>query len=239
MALPPRPALLTAPPLPDQGIPAWLAEAVGDATGRGVRVGVIDSGWDHALAAPQLRPGIGLVDPDDELALGRSADTQDRHGHGTACTDLLLQRAPGIEVYPIRVFGRRLETSVPTLQAALLWAAEARLDLVNVSLGTHRPDARERLYAACEVARRAGVVVVAAVHNTEGWSYPAAFANVLSVGAAARPHPLDVEYWPGALVECRAMSDGQRARVLGGRLAPTWGTSFAAPNVTVTSAPTA
>ena len=55
---------------------------------------------------------------------------------------------------------------------------------------------------------------------------------MLSVGAAPLKSPYDYHYRPGESVDCRAKSDEQTARFLGGRRGQTWGTSFAAPNVT-------
>lgn len=212
--------------------PAWVNNDLGAPSGEGVHIGVIDSGWDHVLSIPQISRGVGFVDPHDELALFQSDDDRDRNGHGTACADLIHRIAPGAHLHPIRVFGRRLETSIPLLQAAILYAIEHQFRLVNISLGTFRSETLHPIYVTCEKARRAGLILVAATHNSNAWSYPAIFENVISVGLGDFDSPFDYAYRPGDAVECLAKGRNQRVRFLDGRIESVSGTSFAAPNIT-------
>jgi subtilisin family serine protease len=216
---------------PSHADPQWLASWPPLAGAPRVRVGVIDSGWDHTLPDRRVLAGIGLVDPNDELALLRTPDDQDRYGHGTMCSDLILQSAPGVEILPIRVFGRRLETSPDILCAALDAAVEHHARVVNMSLGTQRMDAVAPLYHACERAMRAGVIVVAAADNQGGWNYPAVFENVIGVDAADLPSAYDYYFRPGDALECVAKGVRQRGRTLGGLLDVVSGTSVAAPMI--------
>ena len=110
--------------------PAWVREELGGATGKGIRIAVIDSGWDRTRDDPRVLPGIGLVDPEDDLAMLRTDDDHDRVGLGTACIDLILRIAPEATVTPVRVFGNDLETSPGTLHAAIVWAVEQEFDIV-------------------------------------------------------------------------------------------------------------
>ena len=48
--------------------PKWLIRDFGHPTGKGVRIGVINSGWDRSIDAPNVVGGISFVDPDDDLA---------------------------------------------------------------------------------------------------------------------------------------------------------------------------
>ena len=141
------------------------------------------------IVAALLLPGIGLVDPDDDLAYQKNDDDHDRVGHGTACVDLILRIAPDAVVVPVRVFGNQLETSPVTLQAGLQWALEQDLHVVNMSLGTTLPRMRDALYVLCEQARRSGTLVIAAGHNARTESYPAMFENVIGVAAALAALP--------------------------------------------------
>ncbi|MGH7711735.1 MAG: S8 family serine peptidase [Gemmatimonadaceae bacterium] len=207
--------------------------AASHATGKGVRVGVIDSGWDRTIANERVVQGIGLVDFNDELRLHLSTDDDDRHGHGTCCSNLVLDLAPDSTIVPMRVFGRHLETSPDVLARAIGWACEQSLLLLNVSLGTTRADVLKYLYAACERARRAGVIIVAAASaEPEGWSYPAVFEPVIGVGSASLDDPFDIEFTVGRAIECRLHTRGRRVRGLGSREYVSAGTSFAAPVVT-------
>jgi subtilisin family serine protease len=211
--------------------PAWVAAELGGATGRGIRVAVIDSGWDRHLDEPRVLPGVGFVDPADDFAMARNDDDHDVLGHGTACADLVLRIAPDARVVPVKVFGRVLETSPGTLHAALLWAIDQGVQVINVSLGTRLEGTLHPLYAACEKARQAGIVVVAAGHNANDWSYPAIFENVIGVSAARFDSPFSFRYRPHHAMEVEGWGVEQPVLWVGGSRQIKHGTSFAAPNV--------
>jgi subtilisin len=211
--------------------PAWVRDALGGATGKGVRVAVVDSGWDRSLDDARVLPGVSFVDPADDFAMAVGDDDHDLLGHGTACADLVLAVAPDARVVPVKVFGGVLETSPGTLHAALLWAIEAGVQVVNVSLGTRLEGTLHPLYAACEKARRAGIVVVAAGHNANDWSYPAIFENVIGVSAGRFESPFAFRFRPEHAMECEAWGVEQPVLWTGGRRIVKHGTSFAAPNV--------
>jgi subtilisin family serine protease len=202
------------------------------ATGAGVRVAVVDSGWDPARADPRVLAGAGFVDPDHDLAFLRSDDDGDRSGHGTAAINQVLALAPDARVLPVRIFGRWLETSPRALHEGLAWAIEQRVDVVNLSLGTTRDDLLRPLYALCEQARQAGTVIVAAGSGDVERSYPAVFDGVIGVDAAPFASPYEYRYRPDDALECEAWGIRQPVTGLGGRTAVASGTSVAAPNVT-------
>lgn len=210
--------------------PAWVREDLAGASGRDVRVAVIDSGRDPAWEEKRIRPGVGLVDAENDFLLSRSADDHDRIGHGSACCEIILGLAPGVEIIPVRIFGHRLETSPEVLVAALEWAVGERVDLINLSLGTFLKSALYPLYEACEQARKEGVLVVSAVHTVEGWSYPAVFDNVLGVQAGRFGNVFDFDYRPEEAAECLAQGE-RRVRWLGGKKQQGFGSSFAAPHI--------
>jgi subtilisin family serine protease len=212
--------------------PSRLVDRFGRGDGAGVRIGVVDSGWDRSLRHPRVSRGVCLIDAADELAPGCSEDDADRIGHGTACTDLILRMAPAAEIVPIRVFGKLLETSPSVLALAIRWAAEQRLDVVNLSLGTYLPEAVRTLYAACEFARRRGTIIVAAAGTEEAGSLPAVFDNTIGVGTGAGPDPWDIVVRPGEAVEFLALARHPDLLWLRGVRRPGGTSSFAAPVVT-------
>lgn len=224
------PAEAPAPPAPFEP-PAWVRDELGGATGKGIRIAVIDSGWDRTCPDPRVLPGVGLVDPADDLAMLRTDDDHDRVGHGTACINQILRIAPDARVHPVRVFGGDLETSPGTLQAGILWAIEQGVQVINLSLGTTLEGTLHPLYAACERARRQGIVVVAAGHNSRSWSYPAIFENVIGVSAERFESPYEYRYLPDEAMECQAWGVEQPVVWLRGEQVVKHGTSFAAPNI--------
>lgn len=85
---------------------------------------------------------------------------------------------------PVRVLGEAGTGTLADLIAAIEWAGSRdEIDVINLSLGGVGPDGQ--LQAAIDAAHNAGKLVVAAAGNqgTDEPVYPAAFANVVGVGA--------------------------------------------------------
>lgn len=130
-------------------------------TGAGVRVAIIDSG---------VHPGHPHV---GEVASGvsfdgtgaRGDDTVDRLGHGTAVAAAIREKAPAAILMPVKVFDRELRATADALVAAIDWAVEAGVDVVNLSLGTANPAHQRRLGEALVRAARSGVCLVAAAEQ--------------------------------------------------------------------------
>ena len=132
--------------------------AVRGLQGSGVSVAVIDSGVNPG------HPHVGKVAGGVRIALSgeTQSDYVDRLGHGTAVFAAIQEKAPGAELFAVRVFPDRLKTSVRALVAAIDWAAERRVRVVNLSLGTLREEHAEMLEAAADRLGAVGGVVVAA-----------------------------------------------------------------------------
>ncbi len=131
------------------------------ATGRGVRVAVIDSGvhadHDH-IHGVVGGVGIGV----DQTPHG---DYVDRLGHGTAVSAAILEKAPDVELLAVRVFDRSLSVPAPILVEAIDWAAQRDVQLINLSLGTEKPEHEEILRDAVKRAGERGAVVVSAAES--------------------------------------------------------------------------
>jgi hypothetical protein len=72
----------------------------------------------------------------------------DRLGHGTAVAAAIRQWAPEAELYPVKVFDRRLSATIDVIVRALEWCRGQEMDIVNLSLGTENPAHRERFAEA-------------------------------------------------------------------------------------------
>lgn len=132
-----------------------LAEAHTLATGRGVRIAVLDTGVEltHPSLAGQLlrrRDGSVLgrdfVDADADPSEGGGPGDLG-WGHGTHVAGLLALAAPGARLMPVRVLDSNGRGNIWVLAEGLLWAVDPdgrpRSDdgahVVNLSLGTTRP----------------------------------------------------------------------------------------------------
>ncbi|MCA1807537.1 MAG: S8 family serine peptidase [Actinobacteria bacterium] len=113
--------------------------------------------------------------------------------HGTHVAGIVaaVDNAEGIvgvanqaDLIPVRVLGEGGAGSLSDLIAAINWAAfRPEIDVINLSLGGVGPD--QQLEDAINKAHSEGKLVVAAAGNqgTDEATYPAAFANVVGVGA--------------------------------------------------------
>ena len=147
-----------------------------DATGRGVRIAVVDSGV-HA-AHPHvggIAGGIHLTDHGDD------DDVADRLGHGTAVAAAIRDKAPAAGLLAVRVFDDALVTSADRLARAIEWSAAAGASLINLSLGTGNPAHAERLSQAVAVAASLDAVVVAAREAGDRPLLPGTLEGVVGV----------------------------------------------------------
>lgn len=158
-----------------------VAEVIAAPTaGRGLRVGVIDSGV--FPGHPHIGPitGGAAVLPDGGID-EQPAAWIDRLGHGTAVTAAIQEKAPAAEIYAVKVFHTALKTSAATLVRAIDWCIDRRLDLVNLSLGSTNPAHAPAFAEAVARATQAGVLLVAARQAGEDLCYPGALPGVLGV----------------------------------------------------------
>ena len=116
--------------------------------GRRVRVAVVDSGIypDHPHVGG-ISGGIGFTSPD-----GPNDDYLDRLGHGTAVAAAIREKAPDVELFAVKIFDRTLATSIGSLVAAIGWAIDSGMEIINLSLGTAR---REHHAALSRLVERA------------------------------------------------------------------------------------
>ena len=200
-------------------------------TGHGVRVAIVDSGVDPGH--PRIRSiagGVALsLGPDGEIVSGR--DFTDRAGHGTACAGIIRRKALEADLFSIRIFDESLQTEGRLLVAALQWAIDHRMDVVNMSLGTTDATNRDSLARICLQTCEAGLILVAAENNEGAESYPATFREVIGVAAGKVYGRYSYFFRPEETIECVARGDEQRLCWVQPREIMAGGTSFAAPHI--------
>lgn len=160
--------------------------AYGDASGRGVRVAIVDSGVDSGNPAVGGLAGGAVIEVDASTPKGVrvvEGPHDDLYGHGTACAGIVRALAPEVELHSVRVLGAKLTGRAYVFAAGLEWCIEQGMDVVNLSLSTVNEDWYGGLHELCDVAANAGIVVTAAMSNVRRASYPAEFSSVLSVAA--------------------------------------------------------
>lgn len=142
-----------------------------------VTVAVIDSGAN--TPHPHLPAVAGGVAFDLE---GREhPDFVDRLGHGTAAAAAIHEKAPGAELWSVKVFDRELATTVSTLVRAIDWASERGHRLVNLSLGTPNDFREAELAPAVARAVDRGSLIVSVHEHEDRLWYPGSMPGVVGV----------------------------------------------------------
>ncbi len=174
--------------------------------GSGIKVCVIDSGWDNRH--PELQAtyvgGKDFVDGDDDpLDFDVNTETWGG-GHGTHTAATIVAQlastgdvnpsdyphgmvgvAPGVELLVARVLNTEGSGSTSNIISALQWCQAQGARIASLSLGAPDPSPAEQ--AAFDKALADGMLPVAATGNSgdtvTGVAYPAGYSSVLAVGA--------------------------------------------------------
>ncbi len=228
MATSHRPALL---PLVDV---ARLREALKRGRGKGVRVGVLDSGVDgtHPAFAGALRAQHDVMVGQLGVRCVPAARPTDSIGHGTACAGIILQLAPEAEIYSVKVIGSDSKGTADQLVAGLGFALDQGYDVINMSLGTTEERHARRLGALADRAFYEGRIIVAAANNQGRVAFPAHLSSVLAVDMEGFEDRESVRYDWGSPIELSARGIYVEAPAMGGGAQLFTGTSFACPHVT-------
>lgn len=223
------PATPLALPSPITADWAW-----GGSRGAGVRVAVVDSGIDAGHpAVGQVAGGVALVyDPDaPDQVRATEGPHEDLFGHGTACAGIIRSLAPEAELYSVRVLGARLTGKGTVFAAGLRWAIANRMQVVNLSLSTGKRDYFAVFHELVDEAYFANVMLVCAVNNVAGPTYPSQYASVFSVAANEATNPDRFDYNPAPPVEFGAPGIDLEVAWQQGSFIEATGNSFAAPHI--------
>jgi subtilisin family serine protease len=208
-------------------------EVFGDADGAGISVAIVDSGIDAdhpALGGRTIRRLRVEIEGDDARVVDDPA-ASDLVGHGTACAGIVAGIAPAAELISIRVLGSDNRGKGRAVAAAVEWAIDAGVAVVNLSLSSRSEAMFAAFHDLADRAYFANTLLVCAANNVPGPSYPSLFAAVLSVAAHDVPDPDVWFYNPDPPVEFGAYGvDVDVAWRDGGRIRAT-GNSFAAPHL--------
>lgn len=212
------------------------------ATGRGVRVAVLDSGADRTLLAtrhPAMKPLNGGIFHADRAEPAPYLGEQSSP-HGTTVADIILSLAPDAELLIGDVFGPAGSCEVDVVVKAIGWAVNVwKCQIINLSLGVieqrlQQLPRRQQFLRAIEDAYFQDVLIVAAAHNDHPFtkSYPALFAPpLLSVDKRLFANPTQFAYHLHDRIEFQAHARGNI-----GPFANEPATSWAAPHLTALAA---
>ncbi len=196
-----------------------------------VKIAVLDTGIDNTH--PNLTNFVNMSLAKSFVG-GTTMDVQ-KHGTHVAGTIASYGNVSGVmqnaSLIPVKVLGDDGTGSTYGIQQGVLYAASIKADVINMSLGGGNYS--KGMFDACTTAVNAGVVVIAAAGNNGSGtiSYPAAYTNVIAVGAVdSNKQRADFSQY-GTGLEVMAPGVGIYSTVPGGAYDSYDGTSMATPHV--------
>ena len=151
--------------------------------GQGVKVAVLDTGISgtHIDLKGRVKRRVNFVD----------GSRRGMDGHGTHVAGIIaaivnnrgiVGVAPAVELYDLRAFGPDGTANISDIIEGINWAIEHKIDIINMSFGTEENNFALR--NAIRQAHKAGIIMVASAgNNGKSLEYPAAYKEVISVGA--------------------------------------------------------
>lgn len=207
-------------------------------TGKGIKIGIIDTGvrTDH----PDLRVagGVSLVD-------GVTSYTDDE-GHGTHVAGIIgalnndfgtVGIAPEADIYAIKSLNKNGNGILSDVIAGIDWAIANNLDIINLSFTAESTSSV--LQAAVDNAYEQGLLIVAASGNADKTLpadtdvlYPARYESVIAVGSIDSGKNKSKFSYYGPSLEFVAPGENIYSTFIGSNYERRYGTSMAAPFVT-------
>lgn len=181
-------------------------------TGRGVKVGVLDSGIDTEHRDLNVAGGICTY----EAFCSSGVPYDDDEGHGTHVAGIIAALAngtgvvgvaPNVELYSIKALSEFGSGTTTSIVKGIEWAIANDLDILNLSITS---DENEPAIAnALKVAYDKGMLLVGAAGNkgvaeTSTVTYPAKYEQVIAVGAVTEKNTKLLESSVGSEVEFTA-----------------------------------
>ena len=150
-----------------------------------VRVAVLDSGTSVSENL-DVEQYINLVSAEQEV----TTYDEDGTGHGTAVAGILAANddgegivgvAPDVTLYSVKVFDYSNAAPISRIIEGIYWAIDHDIHIINMSFGTNVNS--YALHQAVKAAQEADILMVAAAGNSAAVEYPAAYPEVIAVGA--------------------------------------------------------
>jgi subtilisin family serine protease len=198
-----------------------------------VSVAIVDSGIDvaHPDLGGRVRESVEAR-MEEKRVVFHPSTAGDSAGHGTACAGIITSIAPDVELFSVKVLGAGGLGDGQAFLAGLEYAINKRYRVINLSLGTTKPQFFSPLHDLLDRAYQAGCVVVAAANNLPQPSFPSVFSSsLISVIKSAGTDPLNFGFHFGEVIELTAPGVNIRTAWPKGGHRNLTGNSFACPHI--------
>ena len=206
------------------------------ATGKGVRVGVVDTGVNmgHPDLAENVKAGFD--------AISETEGVEDDNGHGTHVAGIIAALdngfgvvgvAPEAHVYAVKSFDSKGKGMASDIIQGIAWCIDQGVRIINMSFGT--VDSGKALELAISKAAESGILLVAASGNTGGQNtvlYPARDSHVVAVAASTEDDKIAAFSSSGPEIDVTGPGTDIYSTYTGQRYKTLSGTSMACPHVT-------
>lgn len=150
-----------------------------------IKVAILDSGIDYS-------PDINVVEKINMVDDGVDCDIfSDITGHGTSIAGIISSEGKSeaieginknVDIYSARILDKNNNAPISRVVETIYWAIDKKVNIINISFGTK--ESSSVLKEAIDEAVKNNILVIAAAGNTGSEAlYPAAYGNVMSVGA--------------------------------------------------------
>lgn len=210
-----------------------LDEGWKSATGKGVSVAIIDSGVDkyHHDLEGKVKKTFTAVKDGNKISFEES-DIGDSAGHGTACAGIISKIAPDAELNSIKVLGAGGLGDGHAFLAGVEFAIKQEFKVINLSLGTTKPQFVVPLHDLINRAYQAGCIIVAAGNNLPQPSYPSVFSSsLIAVTKSTETDHLKFGFNFGNAIELTAPGVNVQTTWLNDGYRTLTGNSFACPHI--------
>ncbi|MBW1649608.1 MAG: S8 family serine peptidase [Deltaproteobacteria bacterium] len=166
-----------------------------------VKIAIIDSGInpDH-FHVDGIEKGLGFY-LNDKKQIMKSGDFTDIVGHGTAIAGIIKKKAPFAKLYAVKIFNQKLTASASVLIAALNWAIDNRMQIVNLSLGTKLLKYKKAIEQICAKAYKKNIFIVSSAKHILDITFPAVFNTVIGVCKNPDCNEDTIAYYPKNSIE--------------------------------------
>lgn len=177
-----------------------------------IKVELLDSGVSYTEDI-DIQYRVNFVPGDENVSILY----EDATGHGTSLAGIIGAKDnkigitginPNANIYSVKVLDDQNKSTLSRVIEGIYWGIENNMNIINMSFGTSVNS--PALYKAIQDASSAGILLIAAAGNDESRrvQYPAAYPEVMAVGATNTAGRQIGEYASGDELEILAPGDG-------------------------------